>query len=48
MLGGNANELMADKICNVPGGLAIWTQEQVDAEIQRRMPELPDDNTQPP
>ena len=31
------NDIVAGEICNVPGvGLAIWTQEQVDAELQRR------------
>ena len=38
MLDGGANELVADKICNVGGGLAIWTQERVDAELARRAP----------
>ncbi len=33
---GAGNEIVAGKICNVPGGLAIWTQEQVDAELKRR------------
>ena len=36
MLDGHANELVADKICNVGGGLAVWTQEQVDAELASR------------
>ena len=36
MLGGDANELVADKICNVGGGLAVWTQERVDAELASR------------
>ena len=36
MLGGDANELVAEKICNVGGGLAVWTQEQVDAELASR------------
>lgn len=36
MLAGAANEIIPDKICNVPGGLAIWTQEQVDAELKKR------------
>lgn len=31
------NDIVAGEICNVPGvGLAIWTQEQVDAELQKR------------
>ena len=46
MLGGDANEMVAGKICNVPGGLAIWTQELIDAELQRRKPAASDDNTQ--
>ena len=33
---GNLNEMIPGQICNVPGGLAIWTQEQIDAEIARR------------
>lgn len=36
MQGGDGNDIVAQKICNVPGGLAIWTQEQVDAELQKR------------
>lgn len=36
MQGGDGGDIVAQKICNVPGGLAIWTQEQVDAELQRR------------
>ena len=33
---GNLNDMIPGQICNVPGGLAIWTQEQIDAEIARR------------
>ena len=33
---GAANDIVAGKICNVPGGLAIWTQAQVDAELKKR------------
>ena len=33
---GNLNEMIPGQICNVPGGLAIWTQEQIDAELARR------------
>ena len=33
---GDLNDLIAGQICNVPGGLAIWTQEQIDAELARR------------
>ena len=48
MQGGDGNDIVAQKICNVPGRLAIWTQEQVDAELQRRKPAkttVPDENT---
>lgn len=30
------NDLVAQQICSVPDGLAIWTQKQVNAELQRR------------
>ena len=30
------NDLVAGQICNVPNGLAVWTQEQIDAELKRR------------
>ena len=30
------NEMIPGQICNVPGGLAIWTQAQIDAELARR------------
>ena len=33
---GNLNEMIPGQICNVPGGLAIWTQAQIDAELARR------------
>ena len=33
---GDLNEMIPGQICNVPGGLAIWTQKQIDAEIARR------------
>ena len=33
---GDLNDLIAGQICNVPGGLAIWSQEQIDAELARR------------
>ncbi len=33
---GDLNEMIPGQICNVPGGLAIWTQEQIDAELARR------------
>ncbi|MCG9132733.1 hypothetical protein J5I95_13730 [Candidatus Poribacteria bacterium] len=36
MPAGDASEMISGKICNVPGGLAIWTQEQVDAELNKR------------
>ena len=32
----DGSDIVAGKICNVPDGLAIWTQAQVDAELQRR------------
>jgi hypothetical protein len=36
MPAGNLNEMIPGQICNVPGGLAIWTQAQIDAELDRR------------
>ena len=36
MPAGDLNEMIPGQICNVPGGLAIWTQEQIDAELARR------------
>ena len=33
---GDLNDMIPGQICNVPGGLAIWTQEQIDAELDRR------------
>ena len=33
---GDLNDMIPGQICNVPGGLAIWTQEQIDAELARR------------
>ena len=33
---GNLNEMIPGQICNVPGRLAIWTQDQIDAELARR------------
>lgn len=49
MLGGNSSDMVAGKICVVQGGLGIWTQEQIDAELQRRLDAkttVPDENTQ--
>ena len=36
MPAGNLNEMIPGQICNVPGGLAIWTQAQINAELARR------------
>ena len=36
MPAGNLNEMIPGQICNVPGGLAIWTQAQINAELDRR------------
>ena len=33
---GDLNDMIPGQICNVPGGLAVWTQEQIDAELARR------------
>lgn len=40
-------DLVTGQICNVPGGPPIWTQEQVDAELQRRKAKInaSDNNT---
>ena len=33
---GDLNDMIPGQICNVPGGLAIWSQEQIDVELARR------------